>query len=217
MAFNVAYVSYLIALVFACICSLYRFKKIDAAARILSALMCCALINECAAYYLARQYHNNLPLYAFYCFLEYGLLCLYFNRIIDVFVKRGIGVYIAIGGISLGILNLVFIQNINTLNSYFLFFEDLSVIALSLFTFFRLLLKHDSLHLYRYPHFWFITILTFFWSITFLNWGLYDYFNLELRQEAWKINFGILLVGIVTYSGFGLVFLLYPKMRNKYE
>ena len=88
---------------------------------------------------------------------------------------------------------------------------------MSLFAFFRLLLKNDSLHLYNYPHFWFISIIIFFWSITFLYWGLYDYFNLKLQYAAWEINFAELIVAAITYSSFGCVFLLYPKMQTSRE
>src|SRR5947207_14288343 len=114
------------------------------------------------------------------------MLFLYFKHVIDVFIQKNIGIYIGISGILFRIINLLFIQNLNTLSSYFLFFEGITVIGMSLFAFFRLLLKHDSLHLTRYHHFWFISILVFFWSATFLIWGLYDYINLKLQHQAWK-------------------------------
>lgn len=171
MIYNLAYCLYYCSILFATFYGIYRFNRLDTPAKILAVLVCCALINESAAYYLARKYHNNLPLYAIYCLMEFGLLCLYFNKVIDVFIKKNIGIYIAIAGILLGIINLVFIQSLNSLNSYFLFFEGLSVIGMSLFAFFRLLLKNDDLRLYKYPHFWFISILIFFWCTTFLFWG----------------------------------------------
>lgn len=215
MIHHSVYYFYILSLLFASACSIYRFKRLDTASRILSLLICSAFINEGAAFCIGRIYHNNLPLYTFYCFFEFGMLCLYFNNVIDVFIKKNIGIYIGIAGIMLGIINVLFIQHLDTLNSYFLFFEGLSVIAMSLFAFFRLLLKFDSLDLYKYQHFWFISILIFFWCITFLNWGLYDYFNLKLHHEAWKINFGILIAGVITYVSFGCVFLFHFKIQKR--
>ncbi len=180
-------------------------------------MVCCDFINEIAAYYLAKKYHNNLPLYAIYCFVEFGLLCLYFNKVIDVFTRKNVGIYIGATGIGCGIINLVFIQSLNSIGSYFLFFEALSVIGMSLFAFFRLLLKNDALHLYKYPHFWFICILIFFWSITFLYWGLFDYISVRLQHAVWKIDFIEFIAGIFTYSSFGCVFLLYLKMQKGNE
>ena len=211
------YYLYFIALVGTSIVGLYRYKSMDKGSKVLLLLVCCALVNESVAYFLAKKYHDNLQLYTVYCLLEYGLICLYFNYVIDVFTRKNIGLYIAGGGILLGIVNALYIQPINSINSYFLFFEGLLVIGMSLFAFFRLLLKFDSLHLYRYHHFWLICILVFFWSITFLNWGLYDYFNLRLRHSVWKINFALMTVGVVTYGGIGVVFLLYPKMHTPNE
>ncbi len=217
MSYQSVYLLYCASLLFASVCSLLRFRGLDTAARILCVLVCCAFLNEGAAYYAAKRYHNNLPVYAVYCLIEFGILAVYFNYVIDVFARRNIGIYIGIAGIVLGAVNVAFLQDLNSLNSNFLFFESIAVIGLCLFAFFRLLLKHDSLHFYLYHHFWFMSILVFFWTITFLTWGLYDYINLELKREAWKINIGLMLVGTITYTCFAVVFLLYPKMRNIHE
>jgi len=214
MIYNVVNATYYASLICSSLLCLYRFKQFDGATRTLSILICCALIVECAADYLARVYHNNLSLYSIYSLFEYGIICLYFNKVIDVFRKQNLGLYIGFGGIVLGIANLLFLQSINSLNSFFLFFESLSIVGMSLFAFFRLLLVRDDLILPRYPHFWFISILLFFWSIMLLNWGLYDYINVHLQYAAWKINVALIAVGTVTYCCFICVFLFYPKMQQ---
>lgn len=208
---------YFISLFFACSCGLIRFSKLDKAAKILALLQCFVLFDEIAADYLARKYHNNLTLYSFYSIFEFTILCFYFNNVIDIFKKKKIGTYIAIVGIILGIANIVFLQRPGMFNSYFLLFEGLMVIGMSLFGFFRLLLRYDSLNLFQYAHFWFISILLFFWSVTFLNWGLYDYINKELTLSAYNVDAALDIVSTITYVCFGLAFLLYPKMKNSYE
>jgi hypothetical protein len=204
-------------MLFAGIFGISRFKVLDTASKMLAIMTCCAFVNEGAAYFAAHIFHNNLPIYAIYCFVEFSLLCLYFNNIIDVFAKNNIGIYIATGGVMLGIANLIFLQGINNLNSYFLFFEGLSVIAMSFFAFFRMFLKNDTRDFLKYPHFWFLSILIFFWTITFLNWGLYDYVNNRWHQVASMINFVFLIIAAITYGGFGFVFLIYPKLKNDNE
>lgn len=215
MMYKIAYALYVLSLLFASLCSVVRFRKIDYASKILSLLISCDFVVEIAAYFFAKKYHNNLPLYAIDELVEYGLLCWYFNYVIDVFRKRNIGIYLSLIGICLGILNLKFVQNINSQNSYFLFFEGLLVLGMCLFTFFRLLLDPNFPYLYRYHHFWFTSILVFFWCITFLNWGLYDYLNLKLKQDAWIIDCALPLVGAITYTAFGVVFLSYNKLQKK--
>ena len=164
--------------------------------------------------FFASKFHNNLPLYSLYCLLEFGLLSLYFNRVIDVFAKDNIGIHIGITGIVIGILDIVFFEHLGSYNTYFLFFEDLMVMGMSLFALFRLMLNDDSRNLFHYPHFWFICIFVFFWSITFLNWGLYDYIDVQMHSSIWKIDCALMVIGIVTYSSFGVVFLLYPKLQK---
>jgi hypothetical protein len=214
MIYEVTKVIYFLALIFACAISIYRFKKSDLGSRILSVLICCALLNEGAASFLAYKYHNNLSLYSVYSLIEFGLMCWYFNAVVDVFIAKDFGLYIGAGGILLGILNWIFVQPINSFNYYFLLFEALMVIGLCLFGFFRFLLKRDWLTLHRFHHFWFISILLFFWCITFLTWGLYGYINQQLLQSAAAINSALAIVGAITYGCFGCVFLLYPKMKK---
>lgn len=214
MFYDILFWTYLAAILFACICSIKRFNILDRPSRILTALVCCAFVNESIAFYLAKKYHNNVPLYNIYCFIEFTFLCIYFDNLIDVFIKKKVGIYVCIAGVILGILNLSFVQHLNTINSYFLFLEGLLVIGMSLFAFFRLLLKHDSLHFYRYHHFWFLSALIFFWSITFLNWGLYDYINMNFKEASWMTNYTLTIASIITYTSIGIVFLYYPKMQK---
>ncbi len=164
---------------------------------------------------MAIKYHNNLALYAIYSIIEFIMLCLYFNNVVDVFKKNNFAIFLGISGTILGILNLVFLQHLASLSSFFLLFEGVSVIGMSLFAFFRMLLKYDSLRLYTYPHFWFISIILFFWNITFLTWGLYEYITQQLLPSALNINRILEVVGIITYCAMASVFLLYPKMTRK--
>lgn len=214
---SILHVVYLTTVLFAALCSLRIFKRLDTASKIFSILLCCAFINECAAYYLAKTRHNNLALNNIYCFIEFGFLSLYFNQVIDVFAKRNIGIYIGIAGISVGIFNALFVQSISAINSYFLFLEGVCVLGMSLFAFSRLLTREDDLNLFRHPHFWFLCILIFFWCITFFMWGLYDYINMQFHKIAWKVDLLFPLVGIITYLGFGFTFLFYLKMQKNNE
>ncbi len=214
MIYNIVNTIFYASLFCSFLICLYRYRQFDSATRTLSVLICCALIVECAADYLARVYHNNLPLYAIYGLVEYGIICLYFNKVIDVFKKWNIGVYIGILGILLGTANLLFLQGINSLTSYFLFFESVSIVGMSLFAFFRLLLIRDDLILHRHPHFWFISILLFFWSAMLFNWGLFDFINVHMQHAAWIINLALITVSAITYICFIFVFLFYPKMQQ---
>jgi len=167
--------------------------------------------------YVAARYKNNLSVYSVNSLVEFGIMGLYFNASIDTFKKKHIGYYIAVGGIIMGLINLLFIQGVRTLNSYFLVFEGICIIGMSLFFFFRLLLREDDLKLYKNVHFWFATILSFFWSATFINWSLYDYFTINFKDKVWVADISRLIAGIIAYLGVCAVFILYPKMQKQYE
>jgi len=197
------------------IIGLYNFKKIDTASKIICVLLIAELLNESIAYYMAKKYHNNLAEYNIYSLIEFSIICWYFNNVIDVFIRKKIGTYIGIIGVAFGIINIIFIQHIHVLNSYFLFVEGVFTIGMCLFAFFRLLLKQEELRIFRYHHFWFISIILFYWCITYLSWGLYDILGTKFNQYISIISLLIWLVNVITYGGIGSIFLLYPKLQER--
>ena len=208
---------YFATLLLAMICSLYRYKILDKASRIFSFFVVLSAIAEFIACFFAKKYHNNIPVYTIYSLIEFGFISLYFNYSIDVFISNKIGYYIGFAGITWGIINIIFLQGLNRMNSYFLIIEGLLIICMALFSFFRLFLKYDQLLLHRYHHFWFATILVFFWSITFFNWSFYEYFIIKHKEEMWIVNSSILIVNIITYLAISFVFILYSKMTRTIE
>lgn len=82
-----------------------------------------------------------------------------------------------------------------------------------MYSFYRMLIVDESLTLTRYSHFWITSILLFFWTATFFIWGLYDYMTITLSVGNGLINDVLLYVNVITYVGFGLVFLFHQKMQ----
>jgi len=193
---------------------LYNFPSMDKGGKIICFLLFTEILNESIALYTATKFHTNIPEYNIYSLVELSITCWYFNNIIDTFKRKNIGFYIGVVGVGLGILDLIFLEHINVMNSYFLFLEGFLIIGMCLFAFFRLLLKHDELRLFKYTHFWFICIFLFFWCITYLSWGLYDIIGKNFSQYIPIISFCIWMVNIITYGGIGLIFFFYPKMQN---
>lgn len=194
---------------------LYNFKKLDIGGRIICVLLLTEILNESIAWYTAKKYHTNIAEYNIYSLIEFSITCWYFNNVIDIFKKKKIGLYIGVCGVIFGILDILLVEHLNVLNSYFLFLEGFLIIGMCLFAFFRLLLKHEEMRLFRYPHFWLISIFLFFWCITYLSWGLYNILGTRFSQYIPIISFCIWLVNIITYGGIGSIFLLYPKLQER--
>jgi hypothetical protein len=210
---NIYYVSFL----FSSICAIFRFRELDASSKIFSIYVWVSSLNEIVAIFFAKHFHTNISEYDIYCLIEFGLVSVYFNSSIDVFKEKNIGYYVGAVGIILGMINMIFIQGLYILSSYFLVFEGIFIIAMGLFSFFRQLLKNDQLQLHKFPHFWFTTILVFTWSFTFMFWSLYNYFSFKHDSFSSMIENSIHAVGILFYCSISCVFIFYPKMRKSHE
>jgi hypothetical protein len=208
---------YLSTLAFSAICGLRRFKTQTRAIKFISILITLTFIFEFIAIFVIRFYKNNMPIYSIFNLIQFFVVAYYFDESIDVFKKRKIGMYVGYVGLFLGLLNIIIFQPLTSFNSNFLILEGLSIISMALFSFFRLLVQYEEFRFTSFSHFWISVILLFFWSITFLNWGLYDYIGEEFNDKIWIINLSILIVNIITYLSFGLVFIFYKKLRHDIE
>lgn len=192
-----------------------RYKQLDGAARIIFYVVCLGFLAEVAARAVAVWTGNNMAVYNIYSLAEYCLMCAYFHCSLPQLRRRGAGLIIAGAGLGLGILNTIFLQPITTLNSYFLYFEGIVVIGLSLFSFFCRLLVSDGQHLYRFMHFWLPVIFCAYWAITFFNWGLYSYFLVAQKEWLNVINNFIVVVSILCDLAIALVFWRLPKFQKQ--
>ena len=204
-------------LLLAMISSIIRFKEADTSSRLLCYLLCLSFLTEALAYFAAKRFHNNIPVYTVFSLFELMLTSLYFNYCIDIFYKYRIGVYIGIVGFILGVLNIIFLQSISRINSNFLFFEGIVIIAMAFTLFARLVMKHDTLRIKAYHHFWFAVILTFYWCSNFFNLSLYQQIIFAHKPIALLLNMLNFIVNIITYLSIAIVFLLYPKMQKQDE
>lgn len=210
MAFRIEIVIYLIVIALAIIACIINLKSLDKAAIILFILLPITFFSEIVAYYSALKYKNNLWVYHFFNPVQFFVISLYYNYSIVRFRKKHIGIYIALAGVGLGILNSIYLQNLKSLNSYFLLFEGMSIIFMSLFSFSQMFID-NNIDLLKYSHFWLTFILLSFWSITFVNWGLYEVIQSKALFFMPAVLMTIWIVNVLTYLGMGLVFLYYPK------
>lgn len=206
-------ISYHIIGLLAFLCGLWNFRTIDRSQHFITLLLGIAFFTECIAYYLDKRYHNNLSAYSISNLFQFLAVALYFNFSIKEFRRKGIGIMIGLGGVGLGIANIIFLQPLDQMDSYFMLFEGIMIISLCLFAFANLMLENRSnrTSLQLNPHFWICTTLTFFWSITFLSWGFYDYILFTDPGHIWIIHTLIISVNIVTYFGLGIALLRFPK------
>jgi hypothetical protein len=187
-----------------------RRRFLHPADRKISLLLLAALISELVSEYAIRQYRNNMPVFHVWSPIELFIICIYFEQRISFIKQYRIGRIIGCMGIVLAILNAIFFQPITTINSVFLLFEGFSIIGLSLFAFYRLVLEEAEIMLN--PHFWFSTILLIFWSSVFVYWGIYPMLLTSLSAYMKGLTSALWTINICCYLGMATVFFLYKKM-----
>ncbi len=213
---NVIVPVYLFVLCLATVCCLWRFRQVDLPARIFALFVLVSTFTEVLAHLAAARFQNNMPIYAIYSLMEFGFISLYFNYSIDVFARKRIGYIIGGVGLVFGATNIIFIQGLDKMNSYFMIFEGIAIIGMGLFSFLRLLQKNEAFDMRYYHHFWLTTILVFFWAVTLINWSLYNYFTVKSSGHMNAINAAMLFFNIFIYLGVTGVFLMMPYMQKKY-
>lgn len=194
---------------------IFRYKHVDKASKIICWLIWLGLITESIGYYAAKMYRNNYPVFNIAFFVEFTLMSLYFGYSNEILRKKKMGIYIALSGIALGLINTFSFQPLSTtLNSHFLFLECLVVMSLAALSFHHLLVECDeNMKLQRMPHFWFPCILLFYQCATLSTWGMYDKLGNSDIEKAAALDVSVLSINIITYLSYAAVFAFYPKMK----
>lgn len=203
----------LMILLFASIMSLIWLKKLDKASKYIALFLLFTFIVETAALWAAYKFRQNNPIYNIAHIIRFTLLSLFFNESIISFKKKKIGVYSIIWGISVALINLIFFQSLYILNTNFLAFESVTIVAMCLYYFYDFLLTDT--YLKQLPiHFWFVSLLLIFWSFTLFHWlvGFYIMYA-QNNMSDWTYNI-IVVVNMLTYLSFGILFFNYRKMSK---
>ena len=207
-------------LLLSCVVAFWRYKKLDKATKIIVWLLAVSCISESVAYYFAFTFHNNYPVYNIYSCFELLIICLYFNKSIDVFRRTNVGLYIGIAGFLFGLADLFFIEKGSFYRGYavFILVENIIIISLCLFALARMSLNRE-IRLVKQAHFWFAVIFVFFYCLSFFNHYVYDYFAfIDKNQPAETfVIIENLFANIFTYIAFIVVFLLIPKLQMTHE
>lgn len=199
----------------ASIIGLVHYKIMDRAFQLLVIYMIVTFCSEGIAIYCAYVYKNNLPIYHVYALVQYLLLAAYYIHSLKALNRRKIKWLILILGVFFTLVNTSFIQHpLKQLNTNFIVFESFVIILLSLYSFYYLI-DEDNIDVKYNPNFWITSLLLIFWSFTFFYWlvGVALY-NSMINKPIW-LDAMITAINLLTYSGFGIIFLLYPKMKTK--
>lgn len=200
-------------LLLVCLCAVWRLPRLDRAASIFALLMGLTFVEETLAYYCAIKYHNNIPVLRIFSIVEMAMLSIYFNYCIAVFRARALGWYIAALSILAGLIDLLLLEPIDHLSGFYMNFQALVIISIALFAHYQFLSRHGYRPVSPEPHFWISTVLLFFWSVTYLNWALYDLFTIMLKDNKILVDYSIYAVNVTSHLAIAIIFIRYPKSK----
>lgn len=201
-------------LLLACvIAGIAKYRFFDRAMRIVVLMLSIGLLTELTAYAAVRM--DNIPLkgavYHVYSIIEMVFISAFFIALIKPCHHRKWMFANIIVWPVLGVLNIIFLQPLDGLNTNFLMLESFSIISMSLYFIYWSLKKNSIANIFKSAYFWMAIAWLVYWSGTFFFWA----FITILYSDMWPyINEAITALGvlvIITYSAFLLIFLLYPK------
>lgn len=205
---------YLLLLAGVSIIGLVRYKIIDTPAKIILVNIALTTLSETIAHYLSLSVSNNLMVYHLFSPIQFLLLCIYYNSIVGFFKKYNTGIVIGIIGIILSVLNSSFLQNpVTSFNINFLVLESILIIGMTLCYFYDFLNTTHTTKRFATSDFWIACLLLVFWSFTFFTWVAGIALSLVISDYMFWIRYMMYVINIITYSGFGLVFLFYKKLQ----
>lgn len=202
---------YLVVLVLTVLKGFMRYKRLDNAMRVLFYLLILTTLSELTCLVRVELGLGKAPVYHVYTVIEIIFTTAYLLKTVKSSHYDSIMLATIVTWSALGILNCIFLQPLHKFNSNILLLESISIIGMSLYALYRILLDDKIQNVYKYPHFWIWSLQLFYWSSSFFFWGYYE----VLMQRGWPFMPSFAkaqaVINILLYFGIGLTLLFYPK------
>ena len=192
---------------------LIRFRSLDTPGRLLLTYICLAWIVESLAFYYGVSDKDNRPVYRIGGIAELFVIILYFNFAVDVLKKKHTGIAIGICAVVIGVLNNFYLQPRTDLASYFISFQSLLVIAMSMLSLARLVNGYDYREMLKKPELWVSLVFLIYFTVTYFIWAMLNYFGTDpgiLQQLMTAVT----LMNCLANAAFGIIFFRYPKLNS---
>jgi hypothetical protein len=217
MQMNALNIVYFILLIVSILSYLAALRTGEAYVKMILLYLLLVLSTTLAAIYftVVARVSNNLFLFHVYTPLEYIILSLlYYNILSDKRSKKAILISIPVLT-CLSILFSLFVQKIDSNNSYITIIESTLIIFWALLFFREILLLQHITALEHSPLFWINVGILFYFIGSLIIEGMLDYMikhSIELARRAYKIGYifkFLLFILFITGAWFGI----FPKRR----
>ena len=192
---------------------MFFYRKYDGATRFICILLATTLVSEIVSRYFAYHYNNNNAVFHFFNVIELYLISIFFFKSILLRHFKVALICITVIYPLLGILNALFLQPLDVLNSNFIVLESFIVMAMALYSLYRILINEKIHTIQSHPQFWFWVCLLIYFSATFFFWPIIKILYVQKRNYYLAIYMQI-VINIIAYSGIGSTLFFYRKMNR---
>lgn len=192
---------------------LLRYRQVDRATQAIVMVLGLTTVSEGLSY-LAVQlgaYGIRYTIYHVYNVLQALLLTRFFIYALRPRHSRSLLLAAYVTWPLLGLLNALFLQPCDKLNTNILLLETFCLATLSLYYIYTVVRSDIATNIFRHPHFQLAIICLISWSGTFFFWAFIGI----LYHEQWPytdlVMYSHALLNILTYAAIAAVIWYYPK------
>lgn len=174
-----------------------------------------SFLSEVIALLFAIIFKNNLVIYNIEMLINGIVILVYFKSNNTIPKKRNALSIIIFLTIISWVFSIYLQKSFSTINTGFMIYEGVMVIALSLFSLDKISTKSRKkvVKITRSSVFWISTIFLFYWLMTFVQWMLYESYP-ESMKEFEYLELFLTLTTIMVNICYSVIFYISPKLDN---
>lgn len=192
-----------------------NYQRLDKALRIIVLLLVAISISELLSFIAIefKKYALRYLIYHVYSVIEVFLQTLFFIYAIK---PRNIKQCILLSTWmwpAIGLLNMLFLQPWNQLNTNMLMFESFATITMCLYFIYWLVKEDVVKNIFRHSHFIVAILLLLLWSGTFFFWAFVKVLYKHYQSFYYILDYAQNIINIVVYGGIGAVLFFYKPLK----
>lgn len=172
-----------------------------------------SLLSEVIALFFAIIYKNNLLVYNLEMLFNSIIIILYFKSCNTELNKRNIVPILVFSTIVFWVFSVISIKSFAAINTVFMIYEGIMVIAFSLFSLDKISTtgRKKVLKISLSSNFWISTVFLFYWFMTFAQWMLYESYP-ESMKEFEYLELFLTISTILVNICYSVIFYIFPKL-----
>src|SRR5579872_3553381 len=184
-----------------------RYKNLDTAMCMIVMLLILSFVDELGSYMavIHGKYTARYIIFHIYGILQAFLFTAYFIYAIKPFRHRMMIAFSALFWPAIGMLNIMFLQPFNELNSNMMMAESCSFTTLSLYYMYYLLKDERIENIFSFPHFWMTFIILISWSSSIFFWAFIQILYLSQWQHIVVVFYAQAALNILVYVSMAAV------------